>query len=75
MDSVLTGLLDYGALGLFVVFMVYQHMTGFRTRQKQQRTSCASATTQLLASTSKTQLRFGRELRERSRRPSGGLIG
>ena len=27
MDSVLTGLLDYGALGLFVVFMVYQHMS------------------------------------------------
>ena len=27
MDSVLPGLLDYGALGLFVVFMVYQHMS------------------------------------------------
>mgnify|MGYP003652270324 FL=1 len=27
MDSVLTGMLDYGALGLFVIFMVYQHMS------------------------------------------------
>ena len=27
MESVATGLLDYGALGLFLIFMVYQHMS------------------------------------------------